>query len=332
MGIEAGKVRYFVYVATEGGETLNITKAVDDLSWEENEKEISGRITFRMYNAKYGQKKLSKLIKIGQAVTIKADWGAGKKHIATGYIKSAEQDTTKSSETYKIVAYDCLFAMQKSQDSIYYAAGKTTKALLSDIFSQWGVQIAEYTGPNVTHAKVVYKNKYISDIVLGILDEAVKKGGKKAVVRASKNQVAIVEKGGNTDVYEFTAKNCMEARYKVSIENMVTRVKIMAAVKKKDEQKVEAVVNGKTDYGILQRIQVHSQSDSLGDAKSAAQEILDSNGKPEETRTVQAPDVPPVRKGDKVSINAGSLKGEYIVKSVQHNAQGGKMSMEVVKR
>lgn len=331
MEIEAGKVNYYVYVTTESSVTLNITQAVDDLSWEENEKEFSTRVSFRMYNATYNSKKLSSLIKIGQPVTIKANWGAGQTQVCVAYIKSAERDSTKSAETYKITAYDCLFAMQKSQDNVYYAKGKTTKSVLYAIFKSWGVMIDEYSGPNVKHAKILYKNKHLSDIVLGILDEAVKKGGKKAVVRASGNKVSIIEKGGNKEVYEFDSQNCIESKYKISIENMVTRVKVVASVKKSDQQKVEAVVNGYTSYGVLQRIQTHASSDSLSDAKKAAYEILKDNGRPEETMTVQSPDVPPVHKGDKVSIKAGSLNGDYLVKSVQHNAQNGKMSMQVEK-
>ena len=58
---------------------------------------------------------------------------------------------------------------------------------------------------------------------------------------------------------------------------------------------------------------------------------LDENGKPKETATVQAPDTPPVRKGDMVHLAVGALNGFYIVKSVQHDADSGKMTMQVEK-
>ena len=325
----AGKVQYYVYVTTEKKLTLNVTNAVEDLGWEENEKEISCRISFTMYNATYENQRLSTLIKIGQAVTVKANWGDGSKTIVTGFIKEAERDSTKSSEAYKIIAYDCLFSMQKSQDNVYYAKGKKTKAALTDIFKKWSVKIDKYTGPDVKHSKIVYKNKNLSDIVLGILDEAVKKGGAKSVVRASGNKVSILKIGSNSEVYQFDSSNCVESKYKISITSMVTRVKIVASKKDSDQAKVEAVVNGKTSYGVMQKIQTHASSDSLSDAKKAAREILDEYGDPKKTMTVQAPDVPPIYKGDMVHINAGSLKGDYIVKSIQHNAATGKMSMDV---
>lgn len=95
--------------------------------------------------------------------------------------------------------------------------------------------------------------------------------------------------------------------------------------------KVEAVKNGKTEYGIFQRIVNHASSDNLSEAQETAQEMLDENGKPKETATVQAPDTPPVRKGDMVHLAVGALNGFYIVKSVQHDADSGKMTMQVEK-
>lgn len=328
--MEAGKVSYYVYVTTEKGVTLNVTKAVEGLGWEENAKELSTRISFKLQNATYQKQKLSSIIKIGQVVTVKANWGAGSKEIVRGFIKEAERDSTNSADLFSITAYDCLFNMQKSQDNVYYSAGKKTKFVIKDIFKKWGVSIDTYTGPDVKMAKILYKSKNLSDIILDILDEAVKKGGVRSCVRASGNKVSILRLGSNSTVYVLNSTNCIESKYKVSIVSMVTRVKILAAAKKgKDEQKVEATVDKNIKYGVLQRVQTHASSDSLADAKKAAQKILDEHGEPEYTRTVQAPDVPPIHKGDKVSISAGSLNGMYIVKSIQHNGQTGKMSMEV---
>jgi hypothetical protein len=327
----AGKVQYYVYVTTESGTTLNVTNAVTNLGWEENEKEISARVSFTLVNARYKKKKLSKIVKIGQLVTIKANWGAGSKKIIQAFIKEAEASSSKSAESYKITAYDCLFAMQKSQDNVFYKKGKKTKALITSIFGKWGIKLASYSGPNVTHAKVVYKNKNISDIILGILDEAEEKGGKKAIPRAEGLSVSIVGLGKNKEIYVLDGTNCIEADYKVSIIDLVTKVVIMASDKKSEQSKVEATMTKNTKYGVLQKIEMKAKSDSMSDAKKAAKKILDENSKPKRTRTIQCPDVPPVRKGDKVLVDAGSIEGEFLVKSIQHNADSGKMSMVVQK-
>lgn len=330
--VDVSKVKYKVYATTSSGQTLNITQAVQGLGWEEGEDEIAMKMTFELYNATYNGKKLSSLIKIGCVVRVKANWGSGSGVVATGNIVSCERSTTKSAEIFSIDARDNLFCLQKSQDNVYYEAGKGTKSAISAVFSSWGISLSKYTGPNVTHAKLVYKNSYVSDIIRDILDEAKKKGGCKAIVRSTQGKVSVEKVGGNTEVYYFTAKNSISSKHKVSIVDLVTRVKIVASQKEEGLPKVEAVVNGKTTYGVFQRIVNHASSDSLSDAKTTAQEMLDEKGSPDETCTVESPDVPPVRKGDKVHLKVGALNGNYIVKSIQHNAASGKMTMQVEKQ
>jgi len=328
--MEAGKTLYYVFVTTEKGVTFNVTNAVQDLGWEENEKELSMRVSFTLFNAIYNGSRLSSFIKIGQPVTIKANWGAGPKTITTAYIKECERDTSKSAETYKVTAYDCLFNMQKSNDDIYYAKGKKTKKILTAIFKKWGIEIDKYTGPNVKHGRIVYKNKSLADVVLGVLNDAAKKGGAKSHVRASGNKVSILANGSNANVYYLNSTNCIESKYKISIVDMVTKVKITAVSKKnKKRTKVKAVVKKNTQYGVIQKIQTYSKGDSKKDAKKAAKKVLNEHGSPKKTMTVQAPDIPDLYKGDKILIKAGSLNGYYLVKSIQHNAASGKMSMEV---
>lgn len=329
--IEVSKVHYDVIAITEKKVQLNITQAVEGLGWEEEEDELAMKITFELYNAKYNGSRLSSLIKIGCVVAIKAYWGSGKGIVAMGNVTECERSTTKADEVFNVVAYDNLYSMQRSQDNIYFAAGKGTKSALTEVFKSWGITLSSYSGPDVSHSKILYKNSYLGDVVRGILDEAKKKGGGKAIVRSTENKVSIVAVGGNKDVYHFEGNNSVSSKHKVSIANLVTRVKIVSSEKTDGLPKVEAVKNGKTEYGIFQRIVNHASSDNLSEAQETAQDMLDENGKPKETATVQAPDTPPVRKGDMVHLAVGALNGFYIVKSVQHDADSGKMTMQVEK-
>lgn len=76
--------------------------------------------------------------------------------------------------------------------TISFAAGKATKSALTEVFKSWGISLSSYTGPDVSHSKILYKNAYLGDVVRGILDEARKKAGGKAIVRSTENQVSIV--------------------------------------------------------------------------------------------------------------------------------------------
>ena len=57
--INVNNVSYTVIVITEKKLQLNITQAVEELGWEENEDELAMKIHFNMYNALYNKERLS---------------------------------------------------------------------------------------------------------------------------------------------------------------------------------------------------------------------------------------------------------------------------------
>lgn len=327
--IEVSKVSYEVIAMTEKGVQLNITQAVENLGWEDNEDELAVKISFDMFNASYDGSKLSSLIKIGAVVAVKAYWGSGKGIVAMGTIIECTRKTSKSAEAFDVVAWDNLYNLQKSADCFYFTKGKKTKSILTSIFKDWGITISKYDGPNVSHAKVLEKNKKIGEVVRGVLDEAKKKGGGSAIVRSTQLKVEVVKKGSNKEIYCFQSNCATEASHKISIADIVTRVKVVSSEDSEKAAKVEATVNGKTSYGVFQKIVTKSKSDSIDDAKKEAKSIIDEQGKPKETSKLIGPDVPPIRKGDLIYAKTGTLNGFFLVKSVQHNAKAGKITMDV---
>lgn len=329
--INVNNVSYTVIVITEKKLQLNITQAVEELGWEENEDELAMKIHFNMYNALYNKERLSSLVKINSVVVVKAYWGSGKGIVAMGNIVEYERKVSKSDDVFNVVAYDNLFNLQKSSDNVYFASGKKTKSILTAIFKSWGITISKYTGPNVAHKKILLKNKKLGDIIREVLDEAKKKGGGAAIVRSTESKVQVIAKGSNTDIYHFSGDVSSQVSHKISIANLVTRVKIVSSGKSDEAAKVEATVNGKTQYGVFQTIITHSKSDKLDDAKKEAKEILEEKGSPKVTSKLIAPDIPCVRKGDIIHAKVGSLNGYYLINSIQHNAKNGQMTMDVKK-
>ena len=109
----------------------------------------------------------------------------------------------------------------------------------------------------------------------------------------------------------------------------MTRVKVVGKENKAGQRKVEATVNGKTEYGIRQRIYTRGSDESLSDAKSAAKELLGEEGKLGREMTVQAPDVPFIRKGDLVYIISSLSEAYYYVNSIRHDADTRSMTMDL---
>ena len=329
--IDISKLKYKLILVTATGKQLDITKVSEDLGWEEGEAELAMRISFTTHNAKHNGERLSSIAKPGSIVAIIADWGTSSEEVARGTIQEWEPGLEGSlTDTFGVLAYDELLNLQQSQDNRYYSAGTGTKAAITGIFKDWGVPVEKYDGPDVAHAKTLYKNEFLSDICIQLLEDAAKKGGQKCVIRSNKGKVSVIPKGSNKTIYHFDEDtNATLTRDKISTVDLITRVKVVGKEDSEGRQPVEAVLDGLTQYGIRQSIQNRSEDDTLAAAKSAAQDTLDEFGKPTRTIVLEAPDVPTIRKGDKIHVKAGTLNGYYITKSVRHDAANRSMSMEI---
>lgn len=326
-------LNYRLMVMTESGEQYNIKKFAENLGWEQNDGELATRISFSVKNDTIPdiKKKPSDIVKPGCLVMVYADCGNMKGEVARGYVSKWKPVLSNSKAKFEVKAYDELYNLQKSQELIYYSSGAGTKTVLMQIFSDWGIPVAKYDGPNVSHGKLAYKTEMLSDVIVKVLDDARKRGGGKAFVRADKGKVSVLRWGGNDPIYAFTVKTTKEVSHSISTENMITRVKVIGKEEKDGKPPVEAVVNGKTEFGIRQKIYTRGSDETVAEAQKAAQEIIDEDGKEKNEITVQGPDVPFIKRGDKVHIKSGTLNGFYFVKGIRHNAEAGSMTMDVAK-
>lgn len=273
-------------------------------------------------------RKISKA-KLGCLVGIFATDGKKDEEVARGYITTWKPSYSSDSDRFDVKCYDNLYNLQESQDNIYYSSGIGTKSAITKIFDNWEIPLGSYSGPNETHAKLAYKSESLADVILDILDDAYKKGGTKCVVQDRGGKVYVVPYANNKVVYHFEAENTKTISHKRSTEGMITRVKIIGQEDDDGRSSVEATMNGKTKYGVRQKIVTRGKDDSLEDAKFSAQEILDDKGEVQEEITVQAPDIPWTRKGDLVHVTAGTVDGYYYVIGIRHDADNKIMTLDL---
>lgn len=329
--IDVANIKYRLVVMTEDKKQYNIKEFVENLGWEENDGELAVRISFTAKNDKTSAGLISSLAKPGCLVGIFASHGSTDEEVARGYITDWKPTLSGNKDKFDVICYDELYNLQESQELIYYSSGIGTKSAITKIFDDWQIPMDKYEGPDVTHGKLAYKTEMLSDVLLDILDDAKKKGGGSAMIRAAKGKVSVIEWGSNTTVYHFEADNTKQVSHKKSTSGMITRVKIIGQENDDGRSSVEAVVNGLTKFGVRQKIYIRGKDDSVSDAQSAAQEIIDEKGKVKEDITVQAPDIPFIRKGDLVHMTVGTLKDYYYVKGIRHDADSGSMTMDLKK-
>ncbi len=326
-------LEYKVVAFDESGNKHDITDLIENFGWEENDHELAVRLSFTARNDRVSKSRLSTIIKPNCQILSYAK--SGKEpfvEVARGRVVTWSCVNRNSEYTFKCTAYDDLYCLQKSQDDFFFQSGTGTKSRINKVLGQWGISLGKYEGPNASHGKKKYQGMYLSDIILAILDDGVKKGGSRCIIRQKKGQVQIVKRGGNKDVYVFESDNTVALTQSLSTEDLVTRVKIMGKEKKGGKEKVIATLNGDTKYGIRQRIYKRGHEEKLSDAKSAAQAILDENGGLKNEAKVQAPDVPYIRKGDLVCMRVQQIKGDFYVLSIQHDAGTRSMTMDIKRK
>jgi hypothetical protein len=327
--LDIAKTRYTLLGYTPSGTKLLLSDLAQELSWEEQQDELAVRLEATITNTKYGGKWLHTLLPLGAWVFVYSHQSTGTDEVFRGRILVHETDEDPTRK-FVITAYDPLIHLSKSQDDRYYPSGTRGAVILRDIFQAWGIPIGAIDGPNVSVGKQVFRGDAISDMINTVLTQAKNRGDGKWIVRYEKGKVYVIRPGQNSTVWHFNADaNVISTQDQQSIEDLVTQVRIMGKEDKKGREPVVATVNGRTEFGVFRQIINRSDYDKPAAAKAAAEQILSEQGQPAKTRQFVAPDVPTLRRGDKVHVVAGTLNGYYLVSWVQHDATSRTMTVGV---
>ena len=178
--------------------------------------------------------------------------------------------------------------------------------------------------------KLAYKGKTLGSMMeetLKLADENTK--SKKTIIRMRNGNAEIVKQGENSPIYGFkVGENLVDIKENYSMIDLVTRVIVTGKEDKETKPPIEATLNGSLEFGLLQEI--HPKGDAtLEEARNAAQKILNERGKPKRNISIRSPEFPGIRKGDRVHVDAGRIRGYFFVKGISHNATTAQMQMEV---
>lgn len=333
MAASLSNPHYTAKIVTADGDKYYITKAMTDLTLTENEKELAQKVIVKIPNIKVGNKWLSSLIKVRDRLYVSANTGSKKDEVFRGYIwdRTFDKDIEKE---LTFICYDNLIYLQESEENYYFSKGKSTKSVFSTICEKKGIKLT-YNHVSMKHPKLSLRGRLGDLFTNDLLEEVRKKKGKKAVIRSAKGRMHVITIGnGNSTVYQLykgEGGSILSTKHHSTMDGMVTKVVILGKENEKTKKApVKATVEGNTSkYGTLKKI--IDAGDSLSDAKAEAKQTIKDDGKPKKTRTVKAIDNPWIRKGDKVYMNDGSIKGYVAVLSVTHDATDKTMTLEVEK-
>lgn len=324
------KTNYTAYIVSNGTK-YNVTPALVEHDRSEDENQIAQSVVLHLMNVKVGDSLLSNLLKPRSRVYLYANDGSTDVEVFRGFLWTRNSSESVSSKELQYKCYDNLIYFQESEDSLYFSSGKKTKAVFSSICDKWGIKMS-YSYESITHSKLVLRGKLADIFVADLLDLVKDRTGKKYVVLSAEDTMHVKPVGSNTTIYHFTsAGNVTKAATGWTMDGMITKVVIVGKTESSGREPVEATVKGNTDdYGTLQKIIDRNENTSLSDAKLEAQEIIDKNGKPFWEYQVKAADIPWIRKGDKVYVDAGDISKKYlIVASIERTINNKKQEMSL---
>ena len=324
--IEIQKINYRVVAVTSDGQQLDLTDITHALGWSEGEKELSARITMKLANVEYGGKLVSELVQPFTPIFIYAGSDSLEEVIRGTVQKWSIRET--SGESYlEIEAEDEVQALRHNQDEFYFTADHSSTAILEKILGKWGVP-HELQIQDVAHAKKVYRKKYLIDMINDVLKDLKEKGGGVFFVRAKGGVVQIIPRGLNETTYHFDVEdNLTRTHESFDVSKIVTRILVVAKSKDEGHQKIESTVDGKVDLGVRQIIYERGDKETLEEAETAAKKILEEQGDVERDFSIESPDVPTLRKGDRIRVKSSSGESYFFVKSIRHNAANQRMTM-----
>lgn len=304
---------YAVYIVS-GSTKYNVTPALISLDFSDQKTGMAQSLTVKLLNIKVKGSWLSDVFKVRDRIYVHAADGSKAAEVYRGFVWTRTYDSGLTTREITLRCYDNLIYLQESDDSLYFEAGKSTSDVCSSICNNWGVKL-NYSYSSITHEALALRGN-LSDIFMDdILDKVKDKTGKKYVILSDKDTMHIKPVGSNTTVYHFkAAQNAIATRSECTMDGMVTKVVILGTKNDSDHYPVEASVTKNTDdYGTLQKTETRSEDTTLEDAKKEAENILKEKGSPKWEYELQAPDVPWIRKGDKVYVNAGDIAGTYLI-------------------
>lgn len=321
---------YTVYVI-DGNNKYNITPAVNSLDFSNPQRQLAQSVSIIATNIKTATgKTICDITDVRKRVFIYADDGATKDEVFRGWIWTKYHKTDVDSTQVTLKCYDNLIYLQESDDSLYFSKGKNTKSVISSICDKWGIKL-NYSYSTITHAKLVLKGTLSNIIMSDILDLVKNRTGKKYVITSQKDVMNVAPEATNKTIYNITKKNnAVETRWEKSMDGMITKVQILGSADK-DTEKVPVVATVKGDtakYGTLQKLQTQGSEDSLSEAKKEANATIKEHGKPAVEYNVIATDIPWIKKGDMVYVEAGHITGKnLIVKGIERDISNKRKTM-----
>lgn len=304
---------YTVYIISETTK-YNVTPALLSIDRSESDGQIAQRVNFEFRNVQVNNVWISSIFQAANRVFVYANDGTKNDEVFRGFLWERSYKSSMSDQVLKISAYDHLIYLQESEDSYYFSPRKGTDEIVKQICNNWNIKL-EYTYNSMANRKIAARGKLYDILTADILDYTAWHTGDKYVIISEKDVMKIKLAGSNETVYHFIAgKNVESTTSGWTMDGVITQVLIIGKANEDGYEPIElAVPRNKDKYGTLQKILRRDEETELWQARGDATTILNESSEPKWEYTIAGPDIPWIRKGDKIIVDAGDINEKNLV-------------------
>jgi hypothetical protein len=327
--IDVNAIKYDVELIDETGRLFDLNTAILGLQWCEYAGELAQRATVTVANMAMLGTWFMGIAKINCIVRIYGKWNGQKEKslLFEGTVWDWHY-TSATEKVLEITAYDMAIRLLRSKEHCFYPEGMTTQAIIGDICKRWGIPFSYQWGQSLVHGKKLFcGKKTLADMIYSLLNEVQRQTGERYVLYYRDNELQIRAFGTNNEVYLLDRDVTASTSHIMTMNNILTRVKVIGRQDKEGRSPIEAIVDGDTRFGVMQEIIRRDSSKTIDEAINEANETLRQRGKPQRDINWQGGDLPFLRKGDRVQLEAGDLIGSFFVEGVGHCGRTRSMSL-----
>lgn len=324
---------YTVYVIS-GGSKLNVTPALESLQRIDAEGQIAQRVNMELKNVLVGDVHLSTILQPVNRVFVYANDGGREEEVFRGFLWDRNYKSSLTAQRLRVTAYDNLIYLQESEDTFYFSSGKSTEEIIAHICQKWNVQL-DYTYHSIVNGKLALSGRLYDMLTTDILDITKRQVGEHYSLISIKDIMMVRSAGDNTETYKFIAgENISNTSTSWTMEGVITQIVLVGKADDGGREPVDLVESRNAGkYGTLQKLQRRDEDLNIWTAHSEIRAELMESSEPKWEYEINGPDVPWIRKGDAVYVDAGDIVGSRLIVTAAnrtYDTKNAKMTLTMV--
>lgn len=295
----------------------NITNLIKSMTWGGDVRQVARVLSFQLL--KNGEDPMLPKVSLseGDRVFLLSD---KEEYLFGGVILDIE--TLASGKLLSCMAKDLMFYMTGSELTKDYAG--TPEAIAAEVCAALSVKTGELAATGITISNPCVK-KTAYQVIQSSYTAAAKQNGKKYMqLIKDLDHLSVVEKGTECGAVLTTGANLTEARYKVSLQNLVN--KVLITDKRGVVLKIAEDQESQKKYGIIQKILTQSDQEAKDTEAvlmlKSIEKAASVTACPDDTRAIAGYSI-------LIEEPETGLVGKFYIESDTHSYEGEKGEMSL---